>query len=188
MMGDIKLFSKNLIDRGNTTHSIPLIISFLIILGGPALTRSGFPYFTASLGALVWLVFYVLRFRKKEIKKWSDYVKLLGAVFLSLAVFEHSFNYAYEGFLVFVSTFTLFTICFIDRIILHAMKKFSIILNIVLVLVSVFFVVFANIQTSLAREENGKAEVLATEAVAMAKKAEREAEKSKRRVKKMPRI
>ena len=47
------------------------------------------------------------------------------------------------------------------------MKKFSIILNIVLVLVSLFFIVFANIQTGLADEANMRAERLAAEAVAL---------------------
>ncbi|MCP4459273.1 MAG: hypothetical protein GY816_14820 [Cytophagales bacterium] len=55
------------------------------------------------------------------------------------------------------------------------MKKNSIILNIVLVLVSVFFIVYANIQTKLAKEQAGKAYRLTEENSALATAAKQEA-------------
>ena len=55
------------------------------------------------------------------------------------------------------------------------MKKFSIILNIVLVLVTLFFVVYARIQTSLAAELNALATSNAEEARKITELAERSA-------------
>ena len=55
------------------------------------------------------------------------------------------------------------------------MKKFSIILNIVLVLVTSFFIVFSNIQTNLSNEQIQKVKALEQEAVTLAELAEQEA-------------
>jgi len=55
------------------------------------------------------------------------------------------------------------------------MKKISIILNIVLLLVSLFFVVYARLQTKEAKKQAERANLLAKEAVALQKVAEQEA-------------
>ena len=54
------------------------------------------------------------------------------------------------------------------------MKKFSIILNIVLVLVSLFFVVYANIQAKLANEQTVESNKLRNQVVELSRKAELE--------------
>ncbi len=55
------------------------------------------------------------------------------------------------------------------------MKKFSIILNVVLILVTLFFVVYANIQTKLAKEQAARAHNLEKEYVALVEDAVQEA-------------
>jgi len=55
------------------------------------------------------------------------------------------------------------------------MKKFSIILNIVLIIVSLFFVIYAQLQYKEAKIQAERADKLANEAVALQGVAEREA-------------
>ncbi len=55
------------------------------------------------------------------------------------------------------------------------MKKFAIILNIVLILVSLFFVVYARLQSKEANKQAARAHELARNAVALQKEAEKQA-------------
>lgn len=52
------------------------------------------------------------------------------------------------------------------------LKKISIILNVILLLVSAFFIVFAQIQTDLAMESQARADRLADETVLLIEKSE----------------
>lgn len=165
---------KNLIHGGNRYLMIPVIVSFLFAFFSPVLSRS-LSIEVTGVFVIVWLGFYFFRFLKKELKTVMDFIKLGMVLLFSFAILDASyFKLANEALLVVTPTLLMF-IYYLDRIVLKIMKPLSIVLNILLLLVSIFFIVFANIQTKLAQEQAFMADELAREAVRLKKQAEMEA-------------
>jgi len=170
-MEEKKIVRNNIIHGGDQNYYIPILLSLVVIISGPLLYIEMLPFDIAVVGALALLVFYLLRFNKKTTQTVMDKVKLLVIFFHGIAILEYTMIHAFADQFVFLSMLSFLTIYFIDRIILNAMKKFSIVLNIVLVLGSLFYIVWAQIQTNYAQEQQEISNELRMEAVALSEKA-----------------
>ncbi len=165
---------RNLIHGGNKKLVLPLILTFLLGFSGPLLSR----YLLVDISGpftIAWLLLYLVRFKQKEPKTILDRIKLVVIICYTLIFLDaRYFHFTNELLLVAAPTLLMFTYYF-DRIIVKIMKPFAVVLNMLFFLVSIFFVVFANIQTKLAKEQEQIANSLATESVRLKEQAEMEA-------------
>ncbi len=165
---------RNLIHGGNKKLVLPIILTFLLGFSGPLLSR----YLLVDISGpftIAWLILYLARFKEKEPKTILDRIKLVIIICFTLIFLDaRYFHFTNELLLVAAPTLLMLTYYF-DRIIVKIMKPFAIVLNILFFLVSIFFIVFANIQTKLAKEHEQISNSLAEEAMILKEHAELEA-------------
>jgi len=171
---------KDLIHGGNKSYYLPILasLSVIVFISSDRLTTVGISLQALAISVLT--VFYILRFEKKSPKTGRDSFKLVIIVAFSLSGLA---LYSPSEFIRMINTFLLvllfYTYAF-DRIILKIMKTFGIIFNVCALLVSIFFVVFAQIQTDYAKEQKAISVSLAKEATALSERAELEASNARK--------
>lgn len=151
-----------------------LIGLFLFTFFSPVLSRFVINIDLLAISFGIYSIVYFIRYRSKSSSLWNLF-KLLFTLGFLIAIVDYTYFHPLADLPMFVGYMSFFTLYFIDRIILNPMKKFSIILNVILVLVSVFFVVYAQIQVSLANEKTELANSNAKEAAKNAEIAALEA-------------
>jgi len=171
---------KNLIHGGERNYYVPIILSFIAIYLAPMLNQRGLNLDLMIIGSVALVVFYVLRFRLKAVPSKFDYLKLAIIVLYGLSVLSLNTYFPYtKQVTIALWGLLLYTYAF-DRIILKIMKTFGIIFNVCALLVSIFFVVFAQIQTDYAKEQKAISVSLAKEATALSERAELEASNARK--------
>ena len=79
-MEEKKFVDRNIIHGGDKNFYIPILISFLAVyLAGRYIDQTIFDF--TSVGGLGLIIFYALRFSKKDNRKFIDFLKLILSLF-----------------------------------------------------------------------------------------------------------
>ena len=133
-------------------YGLWLIGLFLLTFFSPLLSRYLIDIDLLAISFGIYTIVYFQRFRSKTYNLWNLF-KMIYSIVLLLIIIDYTYFYLLNETMLFVGYLSFFTLYYIDRLILNAMKKFSIALNVILVLISVFFIVYARIQVNLAQEQ-----------------------------------
>jgi hypothetical protein len=159
-------------------YGLWLIGLFLLTFFSPLLSRYLIDIDLLAISFGIYSIVYFQRFGSKTYNLWNLF-KMIYTIGLLLIIIDYSYFYLLNDTMLFVGYLSLFTLYFIDRILLKTMKKFTLVLNVILVLVSVFFIVYARIQVNLAKEQTELAEQNAVKAELNMRFAMEEAAKAK---------
>jgi len=139
---------------------IVLIGLYLLTYASPLLIRAGNNFELAPLTISAYFICYVFRFKRKiEIDKWDSF-KLIFTTILFVVSLEYHLLGQLSDFPFILANISWVFLYYIDRAVLRFHGILTALLTAALILMTVFFVVYAQLQTNEAMKQISKTSTL----------------------------
>jgi len=143
-------------------YGIILLVLFFLTMYSPALNRN-IGINLAPISITAYLVCYLLRFRAKDTRNWWEISKLGITLIVFLFTIEKFLVAQFGDLPHFISITTWWFLYYIDRAALRTFGKLNNLITAAVMLITIFFVTFANLHAKEAVKQKEISEKLAKE-------------------------